>query len=145
MRSFALACTAVALMAPGSSGFQGAIPILQSQCQSGKQVGSMTCDRGVGNLRMNENVAKEGEQRLVIGRRDMLVRTGLAPLILGASFPRNSFADMTLNSFKRAYFRYAPRIEEGRDFFVLEVRSLIEKGEWDKIASLYELTSVAQV
>ena len=28
---------------------------------------------------------------------------------------------MTLNSFKRAYFRWVPRIEAGRDFFVLEL------------------------
>eukprot|EP00961_Rhodomonas_salina_P157995 2126698-Rhodomonas_salina.2 len=68
-------------------------------------------------------------------------------LVFGTGFlsAQPAAADMTLNSFKRAYFRYVPRIEQGRDFYVLSLRKLIELGKWDEVKKLYELTSVAQV
>ena len=47
--------------------------------------------------------------------------------------PSEAKADMTLNSFKKSYFRWVPRIEAGRDFFVLELGAAIENEQWSEV------------
>ena len=66
-----------------------------------------------------------------VARREALA-AGFAASLL-TLLPSEARADMTLNSFKRAYFRWVPRIEAGRDFFVLELGAQIEGEEWDKV------------
>ena len=66
-----------------------------------------------------------------IARRQALAAGFGASLL--TLMPSETHADMTLNSFKRAYFRWVPRIEAGRDFFVLELGAQIEGEEWDKV------------
>jgi hypothetical protein len=38
-----------------------------------------------------------------------------------------------------------PRIESGRDLYVLNMRNAIEKGQWAELLDLYEKKSAAQV
>jgi hypothetical protein len=66
-----------------------------------------------------------------VARREALAAGFGASLL--TLMPSEACADMTLNSFKRAYFRWVPRIEAGRDFFVLELGAEIEGEEWDKV------------
>jgi hypothetical protein len=66
-------------------------------------------------------------------RRDV-VAFGFGSALL-TLLPSEACADMTLNSFKRAYFRWVPRIEAGRDFFVLELGAQIEGEQWDEVVS----------
>jgi len=67
----------------------------------------------------------------------MVTRREAVALGIGTSIvtclPLDAGADMTLNSFKRAYFRWVPRIEAGRDFFVLELGSQIENEQWAEV------------
>eukprot|EP00291_Cryptomonas_curvata_P001505 CAMPEP_0172179328 /NCGR_PEP_ID=MMETSP1050-20130122/16555_1 /TAXON_ID=233186 /ORGANISM="Cryptomonas curvata, Strain CCAP979/52" /LENGTH=190 /DNA_ID=CAMNT_0012852195 /DNA_START=269 /DNA_END=839 /DNA_ORIENTATION=- len=51
---------------------------------------------------------------------------------------------MTLETFKRAYYRYVPRIEAGRDLFVLDLRTKIDKEAWGDVLKLFLKQSVAQ-
>ena len=66
-----------------------------------------------------------------VARREALAAGFGASLL--TLLPSEARADMTLNSFKRAYFRWVPRVEAGRDFFVLELGAQIEGEEWDKV------------
>ena len=50
----------------------------------------------------------------VVGRRDALLRAGAGAALLPLLLPQHAAADMTLNSFKRSYFRWVPRIEAGK-------------------------------
>lgn len=40
--------------------------------------------------------------------------------------------------------RYVPRIEKGRDLYVLGIRDKIEKKDWEGIAAIFEKVSMAQ-
>lgn len=84
----------------------------------------------------------KANSEMEIKRRDLLF-SGFA---LGSLLvmPQNTFADMTLETFKRAYYRYVPRIEAGRDLYVLNLRSKIDKESWSDIISLFAKQSVAQ-
>jgi hypothetical protein len=41
--------------------------------------------------------------------------------------------------------RYVPRIESGRDLYVLKMRNYIEEGKWADILALFVKQSMAQV
>ena len=69
-----------------------------------------------------------------LARREALA-AGLGVSVL-TLMPTGAAADMTLNSFKRSYFRWVPRIEAGRDFFVLELGTQIDNQEWAEVSSL---------
>jgi len=40
--------------------------------------------------------------------------------------------------------RYVPRIEKGRDLYVLGIRDMIEKKDWEGITAIFEKVSMAQ-
>ena len=54
----------------------------------------------------------EKESNCEISRRDVMFAG--AAIVSLLTFPKTSSADMTLETFKRAYYRYVPRIESGR-------------------------------
>jgi len=88
--------------------------------------------------------ATEGSSALqmVVSRREAAAAgVGLAVLTL---LPSEAVADMTLNTFKKSYFRWVPRIEAGRDFFVLELGAQIDNQQWAEVLKAFELSSVAQ-
>ena len=78
-----------------------------------------------------------------VARRDI----GLLAAFCGGIMlrPPTAFADMTLETFKRAYYRYVPRIEAGRDFYVLDLHKMIDDEAWPDILKLFEKKSAAQV
>jgi hypothetical protein len=73
-------------------------PSTASWSPSGRMDGSWVC-------------TMKANSEMEIKRRDML----LSGFALGSLLvmPQNTFADMTLETFKRAYYRYVPRIEAG--------------------------------
>jgi len=83
---------------------------------------------------------RAGRRSVLSDAARLLVLGGLA--VGGGALP--AAADMTLNSFKRSYFRYAPRIEQGRDLYVLGLLRAIEADDWDTVVKLFDATSVSQ-
>ena len=81
--------------------------------------------------------ATEGSSALqmVVSRREAAAAgVGLAVLTL---LPSEAVADMTLNTFKKSYFRWVPRIEAGRDFFVLELGAQIDNQQWAEVLKAF--------
>ncbi|CEM16218.1 unnamed protein product [Vitrella brassicaformis CCMP3155] len=77
-----------------------------------------------------------------ISRRDYADSTtaiAAASLLGLAAGPSTAAADIDLMSAKRSYFRYVPRIEKGRDMYVLDLRPAIESENWQAVQSFFEV------
>mmetsp|Transcript_26274 Transcript_26274/g.43371 ORF Transcript_26274/g.43371 Transcript_26274/m.43371 type:complete len:188 (+) Transcript_26274:86-649(+) len=84
-----------------------------------------------------------GEKTVVVSRRDFLAGAGVAATGLVLA-PHSVLADMSLPAAKQLYFRYVPRLNDGKSFYANDLKKAIDDQDWEAVKKTFVKEVIVQ-